>query len=335
MEGETVKRYKRLYTTILVVILCNSMVLVFSSCKNNISEINSDENIMVLGFAQLGAESSWRQCNTNSIKDAAQKHGIEILYNNAEQKQVNQIKAIRSFIAYKVDAIVFSPVVETGWENVLKEAKKAGIPIILTDRKIDSNKDNLYECYIGADFEKEGKKAAEFMMEKFKDSDEKVRIVELTGTLNSSPAKGREKGFEDAIKDNPKFEIVGFQNADFLRSKGKEAMRSIIKTYKDIDVLYSHNDGMTLGAIEAIEEEGLQPGKDINVISIDGEQEAINALKEGKINCIVECNPYLGETVMETMEKIINGQKVPKEVFIDDEVFTEWGDKSSWQPRGY
>ena len=296
---------------------------------------NAADETMVLGFAQLGAESSWRTCNTESVIKAAQEAGINLMFEEAEQKQENQIKAIRSFIAYQVDVIAFAPIVKTGWDNVLSEAKAAGIPVILTDRTIDTDDESLYTCYIGSDFITEGLMAGDFLKKKFPQDNKTVNIVELFGTVGAAPALGRSEGFREAIKDDSRFHIICSQSGDFMRSKGKEAMTGILKYYDDIDVLYSHNDSMTLGAIEAMEEAGISPGEDIIIITIDGEQEAVDALKAGEINCVVECDPMLGPTIMDTAKKIKEGEQVSRNIYSKDNIYTEWDDLNEIPPRGY
>ncbi|WP_207646361.1 ABC transporter substrate-binding protein [Cellulosilyticum sp. I15G10I2] len=313
-------------------------LLMLSGCQGENSRLDQqlkDERTVVLGFAQVGAESSWRLSNTQSIKEAASAEGMQLMYINAEQKQDNQIKAIRSFIAYQVDAILLSPVIETGWENVLNEAKLADIPVILTDREIKTEQPDLYRCFVGSDFHKEGKMAGEFLKKKFKGYKEEINIVELYGTIGSSPAEGRSRGFKEVIKENPNFRVICSRSGDFMHSKGKEIMKDILDEYQDIDVLYSHNDSMTLGAIEAMEEVGIRPGKDIIIITIDGEQKIIDALKQGKVNCVIECNPKLGDTIVDLTKRLLKGENIPRTVFVEDMVFTEWDDLSLIAPRGY
>ena len=328
------KRYRDLLRIVIFTFILHIVGGCSSINENNQPPLETGSTL-VLGFAQLGAESSWRTSNTKSITEAAQNSDIKLMYEEAEQKQENQIKAIRSFIAYQVDVIAFAPIVENGWDNVLSEAKAAGIPVILTDRYIDTSDKNLYACYIGSDFEKEGQMAAEFLKKKFKYRQADINIVELFGTLGSSPAVGRSKGFTDALADSPKFKIIASKSGDFMRSKGKEVMADILNRYENINVVYSHNDSMTLGALEAIEDAGLRPGKDIVILSIDGEQDAIDALKQGKINCVVECNPMLGDTIIDTVKRIKNGESVPKAIYTSDNIFTEWDDLKNLPPRGY
>jgi len=280
------------------------------------------EKKIVLGFAQVGAESGWRTANTKSIQESAAAAGIELKFSDAQQKQENQIKAIRSFIQQKVDVIAFSPVVESGWDTVLKEAKDAGIPVILTDRAIDSPDTSLYVSFLGSDFVEEGRRAGRWLVEQFKDHDGDVNIVELQGTVGSAPAIDRKAGFEEIIKDDPKFKIIASQTGDFTRAKGKEVMQAFLKAHKNIDVLYAHNDDMALGAIQAMEAAGLKPGEDIIIISVDGIRDAFVAASEGKINFIVECNPLLGPQLMDLVKKVVAGESVPKRIVTEERTFT-------------
>lgn len=296
------------------------------------------EEGLLLGFAQIGSESSWRIGNTKSIQDAAERHGIRLMMADANQKQENEIRALRSFIAYRVDVLAFVPIVEEGWENVLREAKAAGIPVILSDRMISGEIDeSLYDVYVGADFLEEGKKAGSYLLRKREELGAgRLRIAEISGTPDSTPALERAAGFRSVIGEDARFEIIDSMSGDFLRSKGKECMQQMLARHgRDIDVLYSHNDGMTLGAIEAIEEAGLVPGRDIVIITVDGEQAAVDLLREGKINCVVECTPMLGETVMELAEKLKAGETVPRILHPEETMFTEYDSLEAIAPRGY
>ena len=308
------------------------------SGKKKTEEAADSGNRLLLGFAQIGLESSWRIGNTRSVQEAAGRHGIQLMMSDANQKQENEIRAIRQFIAYQVDVIAFVPIVEEGWENVLYEARNAGIPVILSDRQIsDKIDENLYTTYVGADFYEEGKKAGEFLRKKAENSEkETFRIVELLGTPGSTPALQRKQGFHDVIEGDSRFQILESVSGDFLRSKGKESMEMLLEKWGDrIDVLYSHNDGMTLGAIDAIEKAGLRPGKDIVIITVDGEQAAVDLLKEGKINCVVECTPMLGDLIMDLTKKLAAGEAVPRVIHPDETMFTEYDDLSDLPPRGY
>ncbi|MET7759655.1 ABC transporter substrate-binding protein [Streptomyces sp. NPDC005389] len=283
----------------------------------------SSDGKLVLGFAQVGAESGWRTANTKSVREAAEKAGITLKFSDAQQKQENQIKAIRTFIQQKVDVIAFSPVVESGWDTVLKEAKSAGIPVILTDRAVDSQDTSLYQTFLGSDFVKEGQEAGRWLVKEYEGTSEPVNVVELQGTTGSAPANDRKAGFAEVIKGEPKFKVVASQTGDFTRAKGKEVMQAFLKSHKDIDVLYAHNDDMALGAIQAIEEAGKKPGTDIKVISVDGIKDAFVAMQEKKINVVVECNPLLGDQLMELAEKVAAGESVPRRVEVKEGVFTQ------------
>jgi ABC-type sugar transport system substrate-binding protein len=277
---------------------------------------------LVLGFAQVGAESEWRTANTDSIKSAAQEAGIELKFSDAQQKQENQIKAIRSYIAQKVDVIAFSPVVESGWETVLREAKAAKIPVVLTDRAVNTKDDTLYVTFMGSDFVEEGRKAGRWLVEKMKGQAGDVNIVELQGTVGSAPAIDRKKGFEEIIKADPKFKVIRSQTGDFTRAKGKEVMEAFLKAEgKKINVLYAHNDDMAIGAIQAIEEAGLKPAKDITIISVDGVKGAFEAMIAGKLNVTVECSPLLGPQLMSAVKDIKAGKTLPKRILTQEGIF--------------
>jgi ABC-type sugar transport system substrate-binding protein len=277
---------------------------------------------IVLGFSQVGAESEWRTANTESIKSAAADAGIELKFSDAQQKQENQIKAIRAFIAQKVDVIAFSPVVESGWDNVLKEAKAAKIPVVLTDRAVNSKDTSLYVTFMGSDFVEEGRKAGRWLVDKMKGQSGEVRIVELQGTVGSAPAIDRKKGFEEIIKADPKFKIVRSQTGDFTRAKGKEVMEAFLKAEgKKINVLYAHNDDMAIGAIQAIEEAGMKPAKDITIISIDAVKGAFEAMIAGKLNVSIECSPLLGPQLMSAVKDIMAGKTLPKRIETVEGIF--------------
>lgn len=277
---------------------------------------------IVVGFSQIGAESEWRTANTESIKQAAKDAGIELKFADAQQKQENQIKAIRSFIAQKVDVIAFSPVVESGFETVLREAKAAKIPVILTDRAVNTKDDSLYVTFMGSDFLEEGRKAGRWLVEKTKDHKGDVNIVELQGTVGSAPAIDRKKGFEEVIKADPKFKIIRSQTGDFTRAKGKEVMEAFLKAEgKKINVLYAHNDDMAIGAIQAIEEAGMKPAKDITIISIDAVKGAFEAMMAGKLNVSVECSPLLGPQLMQAVKDLKAGKPLPKRIVTEEGIF--------------
>ncbi|WP_437594975.1 ABC transporter substrate-binding protein [Sorangium sp. So ce1000] len=293
-----------------------ALILVGQGCQKE------EKKQITLGFSQIGAESEWRTANTKSIEESAKAAGIDLKLSDAQQKQENQIKAIRSFIAQKVDVIAFSPVVETGWEPVLREAKEAKIPVILTDRAVDTKDDSLWVSFMGSDFVEEGRRAAKWLVEKTKDQKDPINIVELQGTVGSAPAIDRKKGFEEILKDKPQYKILRSQTGDFTRAKGKEVMEAFLKAEgKNINVLYAHNDDMAIGAIQAIEEAGLKPGKDITIISIDAVKGAFEAMMAGKLNVTVECSPLLGPQLMSAVKDLVAGKQLPKRIVTEEGVF--------------
>jgi len=282
---------------------------------------------IVLGFSQIGAESEWRTANTKSVQDSAAEAGIQLKFSDAQQKQENQIKALRSFIAQRVDVIAFSPVVETGWETVLREAKAAKIPVILTDRAVAVSDPDLYLSLIGSDFVEEGRKAGRWLLEYYTTGEGKaaqgdINIVELQGTVGSAPANDRKKGFAEIIAADPRLKVIRSQTGDFTRAKGKEVMEAFLKAEgKKINVLYAHNDDMAIGAIQAIEEAGFKPGVDIIIISIDGVKGAFEAMMAGKLNVTVECSPLLGPQLMAAVKDVVAGKTIEKRIVTEESVF--------------
>lgn len=321
---------------LLILLAFSCALFTLTGCAPQQAEPASGEPLLV-GYSQLGSESAFRVQNSLSIEAAAKARGFNLMLENANQKQEKQIEALRSFIAYQVDVISVAPIVETGWDNVLMEAKNAGIPVILVDRMVKTEDDSLYTCYIGSDFTLQGVAAGEYLIRKADDlGAQHLNIVEISGTLGSTPMIQRQQGFADTIAGDARFTLLESVSGDFLLSKGRECMQYLLSKYNgDIDVLYSHNDSMTLGAIEVIEEAGLIPGKDILILTIDGEQAAIDLLKEGKLNCVVECTPHLGNLVMDTAAALAAGKPVDKIVHPQERVFTDYDDLTNLAPRGY
>jgi ABC-type sugar transport system substrate-binding protein len=268
---------------------------------------------LVIGFAQTGAESEWRTANTDSVKLAAEEAGVQLRFYDGQQKQENQIRAIRAFIAQKVDVIILAPLVTTGWDTVLLEAKQAHIPVILESRNVNVRDLSTWATFVGSDFVEEGRRAGRWLVERTKANKADVNIVELQGTVGSDPANDRKKGFEEVIKTDPKFKVIRSQTGDFTRAKGKEVMEAFMKAEgRKINVLYAHNDDMAIGAIQAIEEAGMKPGKDILVIGVDGVKGAFEAMTAGKMNVTVECNPLLGPQLVAAARKAANGETLPR-----------------------
>lgn len=274
-----------------------------------------------VGFAQTGSESGWRSANTESMKEAfSEANGFELVFNAADNDPAAQISAVRSFISQGVDAIVIAPIVEDGWDDVLQEAQDADIPVILEDRTVTSS-DDLYASWVGLDFKQEGVTAGEWAAENFT---EPTKMVVLEGTTGSAPANDRAEGFNEAIEGTP-IETIDSQTGEFTRDGGKTVMEGFLQKYgaDGIDLVYAHNDDMALGAIEAIEAAGATPGEDIKIISIDAVKDGMQALVDGKINFIVECNPLLGEQAAELVKQVLDGEEVEKAYYVEDQSFTK------------
>jgi ABC-type sugar transport system substrate-binding protein len=275
----------------------------------------------VIGFAQVGSESGWRAANTENIKTTAEKYGVDLQFTSAEGDQAKQISSIKTFITQGVDLIAFSPVVETGWDAVLQEAKAAGIPVVLTDRAVDSDP-SLYKTFIGSDFIKEGEKAATWAKGEFADASN-VNMVVLEGTTGSAPANDRATGWANILGSDPKFKTLASQTGDFTRDGGKKVMEGFMATYPNIDLVYAHNDDMGLGAIEAIEAAGKVPGKDIKIVTVDAVKAGMEALSAGKINFIVECSPLLGEQLFQAASGVLSDQPIPARVVTIETTFDQ------------
>ena len=282
---------------------------------------------MTVGFSQIGSESGWRAAETTVTQAQAKERGIDLKFADAQQKQENQIKAIRGFIAQGVDAILIAPVVATGWDAVLKEAKEAEIPVILLDRQIDAP-DDLYLTAVTSDQVHEGKVAGDWLVKDV--GDKPCKVVELQGTTGSSPAINRKKGFEQAIAGHSNISIVRSQTGDFTRTKGKEVMESFIKAEgggKDICALYAHNDDMAVGAIQAIKEAGLKPGTDIRVVSIDAVPDIFLAMAAGEANATVELTPNMAGPAFDALEGYLKDKKAPpKWIQTESKLYTQADD---------
>ncbi len=317
-------------------------MLVLSGCGSSrpveTTEPTSENSNIVVGFSQLGAESDWRSANTESMKDAfCEAAGYTLVFKDGQQKQTNQITAIRTFIQQDVDYIVLAPVTESGWESVMEEAKEAGIPIILVDRLVDVSDKSLYQCWVGSDFELEGKKVCEWLHQYTLQNDiaaEDLHIVDLQGTLGSTAQLGRSRGLNEAAIEHG-WDIVALRDADFTQEKGREVMTSLLRTYDNINVVYCENDNEAIGAIKAIEAAGLVPGEDIAngeimVLSFDGiNEEALEYAREGKIACIGECNPLHGPRVEAMIQALERGETPEKYNYVEEHIFSALPDVAS------
>lgn len=341
------RNYNNLKIAIGMVCICFLMISVMSygmfpgMSVEEETYADETEDLTVIGFSQIGSESVWRTANTASIQKAfTEENGYFLIFNNARQKQENQIKAIRSFISQRVDYIVFSPVTEDGWDTVLLEAKDAGIPVIVVDRMVAVEDESLYTAWVGSNAMEEGEKAglylSQYLIEQRR-TEEDINIVVLQGTKGSTAQLGRTMGFDSIANQHNNWNILEQDSGDFTTAKGKEIMRIFLKRYPDINVVVSQNDDMTFGAMEAIKEAGLTTGikGDITLISFDAVREALEMVEEGLINVDVECNPLQGEYIMDIIEKLENKEAVEKLNYVDEEVFTQENVSSMLSDRTY
>lgn len=317
------KGFKKLVVGALSVAMMGTML---TACGGGSSKESGDDTKkteeITIGFSQVGAESDWRVANTTSMKDAlSEKNGFKLSFADAQQKQENQTKAVREFISQGVDVIAIAPVTETGWETVLKEAKEAEIPVIVVDRQIKTSDDSLITCWVGSDFEKEGKDAGEWLIKE--KGDEDTNIVVLQGTIGSSAEIGRTKGFKETVEGKDNMKILASQTGEFTQAKGQEVMESFLKQYDDIDVVVAQNDNMAFGAIDALKAAGKKPGEDVTIISFDAVKAAMERVQSGEINAEFECNPLHGPRVAELAKKIMNGEEVEKVQYVEEDVFTK------------
>lgn len=304
-------------------------LLAFVGCGESGKQVDHDhgnqgKKALVIGFSQVGSESSWRTSFSESVKAEAARRGIDLKFSDAQQKQENQIKAIRSFIAQGVDAIVVAPVVETGWKPVLVEAKRAGIPVVIVDRNMALDDDSLFLTRIASDFVEEGRKAARWLMEATGGT---CNIVELQGTVGATAAIDRMAGFKEVISAYPDAKIIRSQTGEFTRSKGKEVMEAFLKAEqggKNICAVWAHNDEMALGAVLAIKEAGLNPGKDILIVSVDAVPDIFKAMADGDTNATVELSPHMGGPAFDAIEAYLSGKRdIPKLITVDGGVYTQ------------
>ena len=331
-----IKSYKKIMVFLLTVAIQVSMTAcslgAFSDISQNELEENqtfpSDENLIVVGISQVGSESAWRFANTQSIQQAfTPENGFFMVFDNARQRQENQIKAVRSFISQRVDYIVVAPVIEDGWETVLSEARDAEIPVIIMDRMISVQDESLYTTHVGTDQKEEGVRAGRWLEDELaktgRDS-EQIDIVVLQGTKGSSAQRGRSMGFDTIFDQHDNWKMLAQHDGDFTISKGKEEMEKIVKNHPDFDVLVCQNDDMAIGAIEVLRSHGISTGinGDVIVISFDATKEGLSMVADGVINVDVECNPLQGDAIREIIKQLEAGEKVNKEYFVDEKVFT-------------
>ena len=316
----------------------------FSGCreKDGTQPQSGAGKVITIGYAQTGHESDWRVANTDSFKNTfTREKGYELLFVDADGSQERQVAAVKDFIAKKVDYIVLAPVVETGWDSVLAEAKAAGIPVILSDRQLRVSDDSLYLCWVGGNFLREGRESVKWL-EKYLDKnargEDRMNIVDLQGTLGSSAQKGRTKGIEEGIRMHDNWHLVARESGDFNRATGKQTMVSIIRSVgiDSIDAVFAENDDMAWGAIDAIRENSSrEPGRDIIIVSFDAVHETFERMIKGEINCVCECNPLHGPRVEEIIRTLEKGGTVDRIQYVKEGVFDETNAAAALPTRAY
>jgi len=300
-----------------------------SVSSENKEDDSSSDDVITVGFSQVGAESDWRTANSQSMKDTfSEANGYKLIFDDAQQKQENQITAIRNFINQEVDYIVLAPVTETGWDTVLQEAKDADIPVIIVDRMVDVSDDELYTAWVGSNFKLEGQKACEWLKAYAEAKKiDKINIVDIQGTIGASAQIGRTEALNDAVKANG-WNLLAQQTGEFTQAKGQEVMESMLKQHDDINVVYCENDNEAFGAIDAIEAAGktVGPDGDILVMSFDTTKAGITDTLSGKIILNTECNPLHGPRVEEIIKKLENGEKPDKQAYVEEGIYAHGSD---------
>ena len=277
---------------------------------------------VTIAFSQIGQESDWRTANTDSVSNAIKAEGWDYVYDDAQQKQENQVKALRNFISQNVDYILFTGVVSTGWDEVLKEVNEAEIPLVLLDRMPDNINDIQYAAAFGGDFVEEGRRMALWTanyVKKLGRENEELNVVILEGTTGADAATGRQNGIMEILKDHPNLKVIANQTGNFTRAEGQAVMESFLKAHDKIDVLLAHNDDMALGAIESIKAAGLEPGKDIIIVGCDAPKTAFDAIIAGEMNATIECTPLYGPFVVDALKKLMAGEDLGREVIHPEE----------------
>jgi len=303
--------------------LVATVVAILGACSRGTDRTDGNAGSIVLGISQIDTRLNWNAANMVSIRQAALAAGIELRVEDAHRSQENQVASLRSFVSQHVDVIALSPVVETGWELVLREIRAAGIPVILIDRTIEVSDESLYVSLIGSDFVEQGRQAGRWLLEHTRDLPGEIDIVELQGTVGSAPANDRKQGFAEIIATEPRYRIIRSQSGDFSRESGKRVMESFLQSEgRRIRVLFAHSDTMALGAIDAIEAAGFKPGSDILVISIEGSRRGLEAVVAGKLNVTVESSPMFGPQLIATVQDVVAGRPVPRHIVTRESVFS-------------
>ena len=308
----------------LLFLLCLLAALLLTGCGGTQApRANTDAgDYIVVGFSQVGAESDWRNTNTRSMQEAlSERNGYRLIFDDSQQKQQRQITAIRNFIQQEVDYIVLAPTTEEGWDTVLSEARAAGIPVIIVDRMIEVADEELFTCWVGSDFRKEGRTAVAWMEEHF--GDQPLEIVHLQGNIGSSAQIGRTEGLDEGLAAHENWHLVFRGAGDFTQAKGQELVEALLNEGVPFNVIFAENDNMAYGAIDALKAAGLEPGRDVVIISFDANRAALELILKGEISCDVECNPLHGPRVQNIIEQLEAGETPPKLTYVQETSFNE------------
>ncbi len=295
-----------------ILILAVAMVMLFSVSASAIT----------VAFSQIGQESDWRTANTDNIKAAIDAEGWTYVYDDAQQKQENQVKALRNFISQNVDYILFTGVVSTGWGEVLKEVNESEIPLILVDRMPDNMDEIEYAAAFGGDFVEEVRRMALWTanyVKKLGLENDELNVVILEGTTGADAATGRQEGITEILADYPNLKVIASQTGNFTRAEGQTVMESFLKAHDKIDILLAHNDDMALGAIESIKAAALVPGKDIIIVGCDAPKTAFDAILAGEMNATIECTPLYGPFVVDAIKRLEAGEDLGRELMHPEE----------------
>lgn len=316
----------------LIGLLCSTL----AACSEGSSGGAERKQRLLLGFSPIVSWGGWSGASADSVRNSARDAHMDVLLEDARHSQENQVATLRSFVDRHVDVIVFSPVVESGWDIVLNEIRSAGIPVILMDRNIEVSDESLYASHVGSDFIEEGRRAGRWLLENTRDEHGEIAILELRGSDGSAPANDRKLGFAQAIAGDNRYRIVESQSADFFRPRARVITANYLAGEgHHVRVVFAHNDGMALGAIDAIEAAGLKPGTDVLVMAIEGSREGLEAIVAGKMNVSVECNPLMGPQIIALARDAASGKQVPRRVLTQETVFTRENAAEELPRRAY